>query len=84
MRITKGSLQHHSTESMRSGEHKRGFCAQCGSRISGGESAATIGIVAGSLDDPSLFLPTMDIHVADAQPWDLLDTTTTKFDRYPK
>jgi hypothetical protein len=84
VRITKGSLQHYATQSMAGGEHERSFCAQCGSRILGGKSAAGIGIIAGSLDDPSLFRPTMDIHVADAQPWDLLDTTTTKFDRYPR
>jgi hypothetical protein len=41
------------------------------------------GIVAASLDDPSLFRPTIDIHVAGAQPWDLLDLATTKFDGYP-
>lgn len=83
VRITKGSLQHSATESMAGGEHERGFCASCGSCISGGKSASTIGTVAGSLDDPSLFRPTMDIHIADAQPWDLLDPATTKFDRYP-
>jgi hypothetical protein len=83
VRITKGTLQRYSTESMAGGEHERGFCSRCGSRVSGGKSATAIGIVAGSLDDPSLFRPTMDIHVADAQPWDLLEPATTKFDRYP-
>jgi hypothetical protein len=84
LRFTKGSVQHYATQSLAGGGHERGFCAQCGSRLSGGKSSTTIGIVAGSLDDPSLFRPTMDIHVADAQPWDLLDPTTTKFDGYPR
>jgi hypothetical protein len=83
LRFTKGSVQHYATESMAGGDNERGFCAHCGSRLSGGKSPTTIGIVAGSLDDPSLFRPTIDIHVADVQPWDLLDPATTKFDGYP-
>jgi hypothetical protein len=83
LRITKGSLKLHVTESMRGGEHQRGFCTSCGSRISGGMSASAIGIAAGSLDDPSLFQPTMDIHTADAQAWDLLDPASMKFEGYP-
>lgn len=59
------------------------FCANCGSRISGGKSPTSIGILAGSLDDPSLFHPTIDMQVADARPWDQLDPATRKFDRYP-
>lgn len=82
-RLTKGSIAHHSTESMRGGKHKRGFCAQCGSRLTGGESERGIGLTAGSLDDPALFRPTLDVHVADAQPWDLLDPSIPKFDAYP-
>lgn len=83
LHITKGSLQHYATKSMAGGDHVRGFCGRCGSRISGGPSATAIGIVAGSLDDPSLFRPTIEMQVADAQPWDLLDPETTKFERYP-
>ena len=82
-RITKGELTYYSTPSMASGENKRGFCAHCGSRISGGESADGIGVVAGCLDDPALFRPAVDMHVADAQPWDVLDPAIPKFDRYP-
>lgn len=84
LRFTKGMVQYYATESMAGGAHERGFCAECGSRLSGGKSPTTIGVVAGSLDDPSLFRPTMDIHVVDAQPWDLLDPATTKFERYPR
>ncbi|MGA7354260.1 MAG: GFA family protein [Candidatus Cybelea sp.] len=81
--LHEGFVQHYATESMAGGLHERGFCAHCGSRLSGGESPTSIGIVAGSLDDPTLFRPTIDIHVADVQPWDLLDPATTKFDGYP-
>lgn len=82
-RITQGALQYYSTPSMLGGTNKRGFCGECGSRVTGGESARGIGIAAGSLDDPSLFRPSMDIHVADAQPWDTLDPAVPKFEGYP-
>jgi hypothetical protein len=81
--LTKGELRHHVTESMARGENKRGFCAECGSRISGAESERGIGIAASSLDDPSVFRPQFDIHVTDAQPWDRLDPAIPKFERYP-
>jgi hypothetical protein len=63
-RLTRGKIQYHFTKSLKNGKHKRGFCAQCGSRLTGAESetpSAIIGIVAGSLDDPSWFRPQMDI-----------------------
>jgi hypothetical protein len=45
--------------------------------------AASIGVLAGSLDDPGLFRPTMDMQIADAQPWDILGPMAAKFERYP-
>jgi hypothetical protein len=41
-----------------------------------------IGITASNLDDPTLFQPTMDIFVADAQHWDLLDPNSPKHEQY--
>ena len=84
LRIVKGEISQFATRSIAGGENVRGFCATCGSRLSGGKSPQTVGILAGSLDDPSLFRPTMDIHVADAQHWDLLDPETRKFEGYPE
>jgi hypothetical protein len=34
-RLTRGDLQYHFTKSLNRGEHKRGFCAKCGSRLTG-------------------------------------------------
>lgn len=82
--LTKGELRHHLTQSAKRGQNKRGFCAECGSRISGAESERGIGILASSLDDPSVFHPQFDIHVADAQPWDKLDPAIGKFEGYPE
>src|SRR5262245_18247715 len=76
-RLTKGELSYHFTLSLAWGKHKRGFCVQCGSRLTGAERhnepARVIGILAGSLDDPSWFQAQMEIFTSDAQPWDHLD-----------
>jgi hypothetical protein len=82
-KITKGELRRFSTDSPRFGQNVRGFCANCGSRISGAETRKGVGIVAGSLDQPSLFRPQFHIHVTDAQPWDILDPDIPAHDQYP-
>jgi hypothetical protein len=86
-RLTRGQLRYHFTASAAVGKHKRGFCTECGSRITGGESdersTGFVGVTAGTLDDPSWFRPEMDIFVSDAQPWDHMDPAIPKFDQYP-
>src|SRR5450432_3373670 len=54
-RITRGTLRYYSTPSVSSGHNKRGFCPDCGSRLTGAESERGLGITASSLDDPSWF-----------------------------
>jgi hypothetical protein len=86
-RLTRGQLRYHFTPSIRRGKHKRGFCPECGSRITGGEFEGSespfIGFLASTLDDPSWFRPQMDIFVSDAQPWDQMDPAIPKFEQYP-
>jgi hypothetical protein len=86
-RLTKGELSYHFTPSLSGGKHKRGFCAHCGSRITGAEkrdgSSRFIGVLAGSLDDPSWFRPQMDIFTSEAQPWDQMDPAIPKYEKYP-
>jgi hypothetical protein len=85
-RFTRRELQYHFTDSLKGGKHKRGFCAQCGSRLTGAESdtpSPIIGVVAGSLDDPNWFRPQMDIFTSDAQPWDQMDPAIPKYEKYP-
>src|SRR5215467_215211 len=57
LRVTHGQLRYHQTPSIRRGKHKRGFCPECGSRITGGEfekgDSPFLGVLASSLDDPS-------------------------------
>ena len=78
-----GPVAHNFTDSMAGGKNKRGFCSECGSRLTGGETDRGIGILAGSLDDPTQFHSQVDIHVADAEPWDVMDPASTKFEHYP-
>jgi hypothetical protein len=86
-RITRGQLRYHFTSTLDGRRHKRGFCPECWSRITGAESEAGdspyVGVLAGSLDDPSWFRPQMDIFVSDAQPWDQMDPAIPKFEQYP-
>jgi hypothetical protein len=59
----------------------RGFCPECGSSLFGRNSAhPDIRLVAAAtLDDPSIFHPSKDIWVAEAQPWDYMDPALPKF-----
>jgi hypothetical protein len=82
-RITKGELRHYSTPSARGGANLRGFCAECGSRVTGAQSERGIGITASSHDDPGWFRPTMHLWTCDTQPWDVLESDLPKFDQYP-
>jgi hypothetical protein len=86
-KFTKGEPRYYLTLSDAGGRHKRGFCPQCGSRLTAAENPEAnkgfIGIAAASLDDPSWFKPEMDIWTADAQPWDQMDPKLPKYDKYP-
>jgi hypothetical protein len=82
-KITKGSPRYYSTSSEMVGHNKRGFCVDCGSRLFGGATDEGQGILASSLDDPSLFKPQMHIWTSDAQPWDHMDSKLRKFEKYP-
>ena len=86
-RLTNGQLRYHFTPALRGGKHKRGFCAECGSRLTGGEfderPTGFVGINAGSLDDPGRFCPQMDIFTSDVQPWDLMSPDLPRYPEYP-
>ena len=84
-KFTRGAPRYHFTASAKFGHHQRGFCAECGSRLTGGENpegtSPIVGINAGSLDDPSWFHPQFDIFASDAQPWDQMDPAIPKYDK---
>ena len=82
-RITQGALQHFATDSEGGGHNLRGFCAKCGSRLTGVEDSqrGIIAVTASSLDDPGIFKPKLEMFVEEAQPWDVMDPSTRKFPR---
>jgi hypothetical protein len=63
----------------------RGFCPTCGSRLFGKPAVMpeAMGIMAGSLDDPSSHKPAIDIYTASAQPWDYMNPELPKFPKMP-
>ncbi len=62
----------------------RGFCPNCGSRLFAKLPIPEVmGIMAGSLDDPSEFKPGMDLYTDIAQPWDYMNPDLPKFDKMP-
>lgn len=85
-RLTRGTPRYHYTKNLAGGQHKRGFCAECGSRLTGGENpegtSEIVGINVSSLDDPSWFRPQMDIFTSEAQPWDKMDPALPHFEEY--
>jgi hypothetical protein len=85
-KLTKGALKYYSTPSLRDGMNKRGFCPDCGSRISGAEledgSRPWMGLTATCFDDSSWFHPLMDVFTSHAQIWDLMDPAIPKHAEY--
>lgn len=55
-------------------ELAREFCQNCGTTLfTARAGSGVIGVTAGSLDDPSLFQPTMHTWTSSRQPWVRLD-----------
>jgi hypothetical protein len=63
----------------------RGFCSECGSPVASknaGMPDLTF-IRAASLDDPSIFKPSLIVWTATAQSWDRLDPSLPRFEHMP-
>lgn len=54
---------------------ERGFCPTCGSQVTSKFERLpdVLGLQAGSLDNPSIYRPMMDVFTSSAQPWDHMD-----------
>ena len=64
--------------------HRR-FCPNCGSGVVNEVDAlpgVTI-VLAGTLDDPAAFKPTMDVYWSSAQPWVHTSDERTRFPKMP-
>jgi hypothetical protein len=79
-----GELRYFTLTGESGGTVERGFCPRCGSRIAGnlGRYPQIVGLLAGSLDDPSIHKPSMDIFTASAHPWDHMAPDSPKFPKH--
>ena len=59
---------------------ERGFCPTCGSQLTVKLERLpdAMGLQAGSLDDPSIHRPKMDVFTSSAQPWDHMNPNIQK------
>lgn len=64
---------------------ERGFCPNCGSQVTLKLERLPdiLGLQAGSLVDPSIYRPAMDVFTVSAQPWDHMDPTVQKHTHAP-
>ena len=67
------------------GAVERGFCANCGCPVLVrlDRLPDLCGLHAGSLDDPSLHWPALDVFSASTQRWDHMDPKTQKYPKAP-
>jgi hypothetical protein len=84
LKIT-GNVKYHDTKADSGNTTSRGFCPECGARLFAKSSAMPdlAMTTAGSLDNPSVYKPTMDIFTARAQPWDYMNPALAKFPQMP-
>ena len=84
-KLRQGAPRFHASPSEMGGKTNRGFCAECGCPIHSQPDAALqiVAIRTASLDDPSWFNLQMDVWTSDAHPWDQMNLTLPKFEKYP-
>ena len=64
---------------------ERGFCPTCGSQLTVKLERLPdiLGLQAGSLDDPSIHRPKMDVFTSSAQPWDHMNPNIQRHTENP-
>ena len=84
-KLRQGALRFHASPSEMGGQTNRGFCSECGSPIQSKPDAVPdiVAIRTASLDDPSWFNLQMDVWTSDVHPWDQMNPTLPKFEKYP-
>lgn len=80
-----GAPRQYRSAAVNGGMAVRNFCPACGGLVFGGEVGKddSFTIYAGSLDDPSLFRPTIAIFARDRPDWVVLPPELALFDTMP-
>ena len=76
VKLNKGELRFYSRTSDRGSTVQHGFCGVCSTPVllePSFDGMDIVFLVAGTLDDPSIFSPKADLWVDSAQHWDCLD-----------
>jgi hypothetical protein len=81
----KGTTRVHTAKSMRGSDAHRNFCPNCGGLVYGGivGKVEFHTIYAGSLDDPSVFKPSMAIFLRSKPDWVIVPPGLTSFETMP-
>ncbi|AMR82031.1 GFA family protein [Cupriavidus nantongensis] len=81
-RFVRGELRYHTSTSNAGHTVSRGFCPNCGSQVHGriAEKPEVVLIAAGTLDDASVYPPSIDVFTSRAQPWDVMNPGLAKFE----
>jgi hypothetical protein len=81
-----GRTRQHRTQAFRGGESVRNFCPDCGGLVFGGVLGRSVShtVYAGSLDDPSAFVPQMAIFLRDRPAWVAEPVGIAAYDTMPE
>jgi len=84
-RVTKGEPGSYSIRADSGGNVGRFFCPNCGTMLFSKPAsiAHVVPIRAGTLDDPSIYRPNLQIFTASAPPWMHVDPNLLSFERNP-
>ena len=85
LKINRGKPSSYTSKSDSGSRITRFFCGNCGTSLYGESEIYQDSIVlkVGSLDDPSVFKPTMNVWVSSAQPWHYIDPDLPQYDKSP-
>lgn len=80
-----GEARQFRSASFRGGEAVRNFCGDCGGLVFGGEAGVDRShtVYAGSLDEPSLFRPTLAIFTRERPAWVVLPPGLQEWETMP-
>ncbi len=63
---------------------RRGFCRTCGTSLTyTGDNWTDVGVLAATLDDPSVAKPTTNVYLEHRLPWVVLDEMLRQYDKFP-
>ncbi len=72
--LDQGEISSYTVTAASGRANTRNFCGKCGSRLWADLEMGVASVAAGSLDDPSIFKPSMTHCVADGPSWARVDT----------